>query len=339
MPAQPSGLAFRYGVARQTAEGTPATQPRFQVPAWGGDVAPDQDVNDFETSSTNFMREGQYKSRVGWNTPGLQLGGFVDSAGLLYALLLGAESFSTPTHTLTALSPNPHWASLFKQFPAPTGGAVTNERFEDGRIEAIQLDWAAGQPIKLTVEASGKTSTMDSPVTWTPTTTNAYTTAGPWLGSVGPTLKIDLAATPATTTVTNLVSGSIRIQRPATWDQTTLITPTYVSQSLMDGTFSATAEFDTLTSYRATFFGSTSGTTLSPLLVNGSGDWLFNENPTASANSLQIKWPATQYRISPPVLDPSGGPLHVNLEGRMVLPSSGEPVTVVASTTSAAFLS
>lgn len=340
MPSQPSGLAFRVGLGKQSAEGTADTQPEFEIPYWGGSIGPAEDRADFEVSSTLFIRPGAYKTQARWATDGLTLGVFPASSGLPYLLMLGQEVFAaaTPnTHTITTIDPNPMWCTFFGQVPAPTGGSVSNVRYEDGVVSAVELQFAAGQPVRMLVEASGKTVTFNSPGTWTAGATEAYTSAGPYISSVSPTLKMDVASTPGSTTVTNIVSGSLRVERPVVWENTTLITPSYRSQSLLTATCSLTVEFDSMNYFRSTYFGGTSGTTLSPIIVSGSLDFLFQQGPTTGTHNLRVQIPNIDYRMSTPVLDTGGGPLHATVEGTMSAPASGAPVTVIASNAQAAY--
>lgn len=333
MPTQPSGLAFKYGVGNQTAEGSALAQPTWDIPYWSGSLVPNQDVADFEVNSTQIVRPGRFKSRAAWGTDGLVVAALPESGPVFWKSLLGSDTItgtSPKVHTSTIVDPNPIWTAMFAQFPAPSGGSVTNMRFEDGVVSAMEVQFAAGQPVKYGVEASGKTVTVDTPGTWTPTNTETYTTAGPYLSSVEPTLKMH-ATSSTPTTRTNILSGSVRIERAVTWDATTLITPSYRSQSLITATVSLSVEFDTDYDdfWRATFFGSASGTTLSVILADGSLDFLFQQGPTTGSKNCQIVLQSVQWQASNPVMDPSGGPLRCTIEGQMVAPASGEPITVV----------
>lgn len=97
--------------------------------------------------------------------------------------------------------------------------------------------------------------------------------------------------------------------------------------------------FADTTIFKSTFYGSTSGTATSATIVYGSLDFTFQVGPATNANrTLQVAIPNIALRVpDPPDVDPSGGPVMLDVVGVCDKPSSGEMITVTLKSSPATY--
>lgn len=343
MPNIPNSLGYRLGLFNQSAEGTlPTTTANFETPVWAEALAPTEDQQAFEVNDATNLRPGYYVKSAGWGGT-VTMGAFRGSAALPWIWLLGTD---TPTgagpytHTVSTADPNNKWQTLWVSRPT-FGGSTLVDKFEDGTVTSVEVVHEFGQPLKQVVEFVGKTVTTAGAFPTTITNPETYSTGGVFLSAIGATLKMDVASTPASTTVTNIISASVKVMRATTLEQTGELTPRYRSQGLYTVAVSATVELDSTTAqnyYRATFFGGVAGTVLSPVVVSGSLDFKWVEAPTVTGtNYLQLQVPAVVYEMMPQHFDASGAPTHLTVTAMLDKPAAGAAITPIIGNTLATY--
>ena len=321
-----SAAIAQAGIAKQSAEGTGATNPTYAHPVYAGLPGPAQATTRFNVTDVDNQYPGLVKTDAHWEAD-IVVPGFPASAGAYIVGLLPTDTktgASDPyTHTFTPVG-NDYFQTLFARRPGDL-----YEKFVDGLIAELRMEMSADEPLKLGLRALGKTVTVLGSA-YTPVTVEKYTATGEYFTPLGGTLKLDVATTPATTTVTNIVGGTIRIAR-----QTDLVntcenlTPGLISRGRMEVGVALDTVWQNFDAYRATFFGSTSGTTLSSTIVMGSIDFTFACNGNSN-HSLQVKVPNVALLVpEPPQPDPSGAPFKVAIDGVAVQPAAGSIVEVV----------
>jgi hypothetical protein len=332
---------FTYAVGKNpgAAWGTPAANPDYQIPVYNGtNVAPTQDRSDLELINGQAFLPGEYITKAG----GGGLANFAahpTSNGRIFAAHFGAASDTITgagdpyTHTFARKdTPYPHtfWVG------APLSSSTTQyDRLEDCVCTQVQIIYSNGQFLQigstwLAARAVGNATTP------TPTTTIAIPSAGvfghTWARA---TLKIDPATTPATTAVTYLTDFTITSAYPnASFETTQNVTGDFYSAGLYSLEFTATGLMQNRDFHNLMFYGSVTpgaNAAMTTVAVSGALDFLIDQEPTSANRTLQIQIPYIQFSIDG-AAEPSASadPLTVALKGKLSLPASGEPITVIA---------
>lgn len=311
------------GIAQQTAEGTAKGTATYAHTLYGGLPRPVRADNEMEVASTGQHVPGIFATEQHWEMdatfPGLPI-----SLGQWLLAAFGTLSTSGAgdpyTHTFTPAA-TPGFITAFGRTP----GSLYR-KFADGTVNELSFNFEAGQPLRVNAKAMGYTPT-DLAVAWTATTTEAYDTDGEYLTMIGSTLKMDIGATPASTTVATIQSGTITVTRDLSLIQTDGFEPEHRSLGLFKVGVSVHALWVDATAFKATYYGSTSGTASSPVQPVSSLDLTFAVGPTTNANhSLQLQVPKVKLAVpEPPDVDPAAGPTFVDLAG-MVFAETGDTI-------------
>ena len=317
------------GIYIQTsATDTSGTTATFAHPLYGGTIKPVENRPAMAHTVSDDLIPGYYKTGQWWEGditfPALQksLPAYVGS-------MLGAFGVSGAgdpyTHTLTQ-DTTPYYVTQFLEAP----GSVYR-KFAAGKFTELGFSASASDPIlKVNAKSIGYTpSDLASGFT----ISNDETTlaaSGPFFTFLGSTLKFDDDATPASTTVTNIRGFNLRFLRGVTLEQTNTLNPGTDN----NGMFDIQGELDTIWSsyetFKATFYGTVSGTASSATIVYGAIIFLFQVGPATNANrTLTITCPNLMFMVNdPPASDPAGGPLNLPITFAAAKPSSGNIATV-----------
>lgn len=320
------------GIALQSAEGTLAANPTFAQPLYSGLPKPAETFNEIDVTDTSgLLVPGHFKTEQHWemdlNIPVLPIGIGAYINAILPALSTsGTANPYTHTFTPTAGTATPPFVTMFARNPG-----TAYRKFGDGTVSELTFNFTHGDMLKANVKAMGYTP-YDLAAAYTAGTTEAVDSDGSYYTMIGGTFKLDHASTPASTTVATVSSGALSIAREVRLIQTDGFTPEHRDL----GRFRVAASLDLLYAnyelYKATFFGSTSGTASSQTVVYGSLDFTFAVGPSTSANTtLQVQVPNIALRVTdPPDVDPgAGGPVMLSVAGVTAKPASGEIVTAI----------
>lgn len=320
---------------KQSAEGTPLTTPKFELPMGGGFAGPERSTAELPWTNETQDSVGDYVERVGgvvdMTLPVLP----VSSVGLFEAILGSRSTGAGPpyTHTIT-----PSDALPFSTFHyAQPGGNYW--QVADVKLDTAELSWAPGSPLEIAVSGAGKTTTRPEPAAkWTAATLDED--IDPFYTYIGATMKFEAASTTPSTTVRNIAGGSVSINRNIDRIQTDGINYQYAAEqkrdiavSLDDVVFEDNALINTI------FTGTSTGTTISGQVVYGSCEFKFlgSDQAAAATRSLTVTLPRVLWTIDQvPSADPSGATLRYTVTGRASKPSSGASITVAIINASAA---
>lgn len=322
------GSKASIGIALQSAEGTGMGTAAFSHPLVSGLPKPVETINDMGITelSTNLV-PGIYKSEQHWEAD-LSWWATPRATGVWLKAILSSLSTSGAgdpyTHTFTPAA-SPSFATLFATAPG-----TAYRKFVDGTIAEFNFNFQAGEPLICNAKLQGYTPS-DLSGAYDSTVTEAIASSGSWFSMVGATLKVDNASTPASTTVATIKSGTISLSRDLELHQTDGFNPEHRSVGKFRVGLSLELIYSNYQLFKATHYGSTTGTDSSALPVFGSVDFTFAQAPTSSANrTLQLQMPNVALRVpEPPDADPSGGPVMVSVAGMTAKPSSGEIFTAI----------
>jgi hypothetical protein len=334
MPDVLQGHRHKVALAKQSAEGTAATTAEYQIPIYGGLLLPVEERTDYEVAQGDAYRPGQFKSKA-WGEGTIEFATFPQSIGRLLTGHFGLDTVSGAgdprTHTIT-FNNAPHWNTLWVARPL-TASTHEWDRFIDCLFRSVEIQYVSGQLLRARVDLLSKKARVKVSAP-TITTTEVLDSAAQRYTWASPTLKLDLDATPAVTTITNIASFTLHFGFDGgTYEQTTELNPDYRDLGLWVVSMSAEILVQNWNEYYVAFFGSeapSADTDQSGIVVRGAADLTLNIGPPTDANRLlQFQLPAMEFSITAPEPDISGKGLRATLTGRLQKPPSGEPVTAV----------
>ncbi len=329
MPAAINSSVAEFAFAKNTggAEGSIPANPTYAVPVFSGLPAPTHNIQPIEVTDTTNVQPMVWKTDEHWEAD-VTLPGFPASLPALVKGILSSESITGAADPYTHTNTNSTAADPFYTFWSRRPGPLY-EKFADGLISELTLSFDDENPVQVSINAMGKNpSVLGS--TYTATTTEVLSPTSEFFTPVGATLKLDVAATPATTTVTNLRSGSITFRRDVELlGAVESITPGFVYVGKLEVMVALDAVWTNYDAYRATFYGATAGTAASATIVSGSIDFTFPSTNSAT-HTLQIQVPSVALMVNDaPQPDASGGPFTFSIDGMGLRPASGSIATVV----------
>lgn len=314
-----NGRKGQVGFAKQSAEGSAASNPTYTLPfAKIGDLLK-QDANEADFAASSLQPEAEFKEMLRVDGS-VEVPAYQASIGLLALAVLGTDSVagSSPyVHTLT-FADTPPWLTLFWR--------VADEYFKgtDVRVDKLEIGFEAGKRINVMLDMKGKTGSR---------LTSSYTSADPaalnaFMPYRGATMKLDVDST---TTVQSraINSGKLRFARELEVIQTDALTPQFVhpKRSLFECEFDAILEdWDIV---RATFFGGTTGNDPSGTLVYGALDFTYTYDANfiiqAVANNISM-------RAGFPEPNVDGSAVKLKVVGRALKDGTATPKLVLSNT-------
>ena len=314
-----------FGIAKQSSEGSAVANPTYAMPVFEGLPRPVQNVEPIQVTDTAVTTPLVWKTDAHWEAQ-VTVPGFADSVGNLIKSVLPTDTKTGAgdpyTHAFTAAGTD----SFFTLFSRRPGDLY--EQFVDGVGSELAVTFNETEPVKVQGTFMGKTiSVLGS--AYTAGTTNAMSNTTEWLTPIGATLKLDVAATPATTTVTNITSGTVTVRRSVELLQAVeTITPNFVHKGPYEVGVALDLVFDNYNLYRATFYGATGGSALSSTIVEGSINFKFLMHGNAT-HYLEILVPKVALLVpEAPQPDAAGGPYRVSVDGIGLRPTAGSIITM-----------
>jgi hypothetical protein len=299
------------GVAKQSAKGTPATQPTFLFGATGGKpMVVDIDQPEEQRTllaSRNAAGVNRQKVAHGMN---FSCRAHPEMIGLLLYGALGAISSSgtgPTTHTITPGTDLPYLT-----FWGLYAGSIF--RVQDAKIDELTLKLSGPGPIELDLTAWGAIPGYPGSVTPAHDEQNALY----YQGGGGLFKEDTSSATPATANVTE---GELKISNGvAPLILARSVVPQDVTVAHQSIAPSFTLVPDVLDEWRKIVTGSGSGTTIAEQPVYGS----YEEQFVLDANtSIDILCPRVGFACEMPDMDPGGGPASMQMAGVAVNGVSG----------------
>lgn len=324
MPTTTPSNNFIWGLAKQTNESTVNTTEQYGLPVYSGRSMPVQTTAKVEvTDNTSLVGDPYKQGDEHWEAD-VVVPGF---AAPLPKILVGLYPTDTVTgsgpftHTMSGLGAAPPW---FTTFNTDLLGGAVEETFEAGIMSEFSISGdGSGGPVRVGAKYVGKRPTIAS---YTNATVEALATG--YYTFSGATLQYEVdSGTPVTET--NIQGLSLVISRPVTPIATAdSVSVGYLALGKVEPSLTMTLLMDDHEAYRATFFGSASGSAPSATLVKGSVK--FNV-----VHSVQAGWSGSFTMDSvilaatPPQPDPSAAPLAVTINGMITKPASGDHVKPV----------
>lgn len=320
----PSSREAVIGFARQTAKGSVATTPTYEIPMGGGHASPNREIGALPWTNDSQDPLGHYVSFIGGV---VQLSGLpmlpVSSVALWNAILgtvttTGAGPYS---HDVT---PNDEldWWTVF--YAEPSGDFVT---VPDVKFSDATLNGSAGQPLTFDLNGEGGAPTY-SDAKWGSAT--LVEGVDPFFSFIKSTLKIDAATTPASTTVTNIPSFSLTVNRNTESIQTNDISASERIENQREIAVEIPDLVLSSNDFRRTIItGSSSGTAMSSQVAYGALEFTFigSDGAAAATRSLKVALPRLLWATEPIEADPSGGTVRFALRGEASKPAAGVSIT------------
>lgn len=325
---------YKFSLGKQSALGTPVANPDYQIPVYDADIGPMEERVDLELINGQAFLPGKYKPRA-WFEGDVTWASHPDSLPRLLAWHFGTSSDTVTgagdprTHTFArkdVLLPHTFWVGR-----PVAGGTFEYDKGIDTFCTKLDFIYESGQLFKIGTHAVGA-SVLGNATAPTPTNTIAIPSAGnfghTWAGA---TLKLDLAATPSTTTITNLKTFTISCEYPNfVMDNTQNLNPDFYSQGLWSLSFEAEFILQNWNAYNHTFYGTASpgaNTAQSSSAPSGALAFTIAQEPASANRTVQIDIPYIQYELARPTPNPDGSGITATMSGNLSLPASGEPIT------------
>jgi hypothetical protein len=325
MPFTTPSNQFIWGLAKQTAEGTPNTTEQYGLPVYSGRSMPVQSTQRVEVTDATSLAADPYKQGdEHWEADVVVPAFGAPLPKLLVGLwptdtVTGAGPF---THTMSGLGAAPPW---FTTFNTDLLGGAVEETFEAGIMSGFSLTAdGTGGPTRVGAKYVGKRPTIAS---YTNATAQVVATDGYFTMS-GAVLQYEVdSGTPVTET--NIQSVTLNVDRPVTAVATAdSVSVGYLALGKVEPTISMTLLMDDHEAYRATFFGAVAGSTPSSTLVKGSVKLNLVHSITGG-HSASFTMDSVILMADPPQPDPAASPLAVTINGVITKPASGDHVKPV----------
>lgn len=320
-----SGKTAVCGFGRQTDEGTALTVPKFESPMGSGGIQPERDVQPYPWTNDSRDNVGNFVSRTSGNFT-LPVPLLPKSTGAILRAGLGdltsdTDLYDPDVHTIIPADSLP-WYTMFFGI----GGEYLI--LEDAKVGTLQIAGSAGQPLEATMTGVGKVVERIQPAAKWGTASNDEPVE-PFFRFIDSTIKLDVASTPATTTVHNVPNMSITVENNLDMIQTDEIGYSIIGEGARDVSVSCTdvvlEDFDFI---KTVFFGSTTGTALSSQVVYGSMSFTFGLSDESGDAELVLSSPRLQWNVAQwPGADPAGVPIRYSLMGSASKPASGNVLT------------
>lgn len=316
---------------QSSGEGSALSSPKYEIPMGSGYVGPRRNVQELPWTTDAMDSVGDYiqkvEGMVSCTIPLLPISCVPVLQGILGTrVTAGAGPY---THTMTPADSLP-WMTWF--FAQAGTGPANFWTLADAKLGSYEFSFAPGDPLEVTVEGMGKTTTR-GPSKWSAAT--LVEGIDPFLTYIGATMKFDVGNTTPTTTVHNLQNGRIAVNRNLAGIQTDGLGNAFIAEqkreievTLDDVVFESNADINTI------FTGTSTGTSMSGAPVYGSCEFLFlgSDQAASGTRSLKFTLPHVLWTVDEiPGADPSGDVLTYTVTGKASKPSSGSIITAVVT--------
>ena len=246
------------------------------------------------------------------------------SIGTLLKAALGAVATTGAgpyEHVFTVADVLPY-VTLWGKF-----GSSDSARIMDAKVDELEFSWEKSGAAELKVKLVGCATDLSIAFP-TPGAGVPETVVDGVLKGLGGTFTVDGSAA-------RVLGGSIKISNglePIVPSNS--VTPEDVFEARAGIEVSLKVKPENLTTWRKIVTGSTSGSTVSANVLYGALALGFTG---PSSTTLDFAAPKVAYSTSMPDADPSGGAAELSITGRIVIPSSGSPLTATLSNATATY--
>lgn len=305
------------GYAKQTAKGSPATQPVFWHGVSGGVVAQAKITeNPVALTFSSRMSEAVVRESV---VPGAAFDAmaFSRSLGLLLLAALGTDvvtgSADPWTHTITAPTADLPWLTVFGRYTSGEYMSVS-----DCKVDSLKLDWALGA-LKVSAALIGCVGPTLGAAAWTPTNTDDAIVPGMLYqsGAGAANMQINSAnarITKGTITFGNNLKAIIPSYK---------VFPDDLEVGEQVGSASLTVVPDDISLWKLALTGTVAGTTPAQVPFYGPISVKFVEGVTSATHDLIISAPRVSMITDLPAADPKGGAAEIAIAGSIWDPRTG----------------
>lgn len=327
MPDVTQANSYILGQHTQTNEATVGTVADYSIPVYGGRPTPTYEVGQIAVTDANAIAGDTYKKPSSWILDGVTTFGH---DAVLGTQLKGMWTTDTPSgsapsrvHAYTGIGTAPVWQSYYGRWP--NAGAKMHT-FGRGHCTYLSFESTSdGGPLVVGLGAMGEVVTDESStVTTAATLTDGYfalQAASSYIRGI-PNTPNSSPATP----LTNVKNLKIEVSRSASMEPTAdAATVTNINPGLI----SYAVEMDWLwadwTVFNMNYFGSSGGTTLSGVQVNGALEVLWKHSVSATS-TFKLYIPAMTFAAEMPEPNPDGSSLTMHVTGRVQKPTAGDHV-------------
>jgi hypothetical protein len=302
-----------FALAKQTAKGSAAANPTFEVGVTGGKLLdPAIQEEDLSVTSTDRITADRERLAV---APTAQAGLIAMPKSLGLLLLDACGSVTTTgsgpyTHTFKTAADLPyntlwaHYAGLYY-------------KMADAKLDELALSWDKTGHLK----AEAKYLGLDLvPLASAYTAATSELPASGYMRGMGGAFTVDGAAA-------RVIGGNIKVNNGVTHvPGSTAVLPDDVWPGAQVIEFEFTLMPDNLNEFRKVLTGAVGGTTIAsaPFTAAVSFTWKHDAN-----TDLVFAAPRAVLMVEFPDADPEGGPAEVPLVGRVLKPAAGDPYTFV----------
>lgn len=308
------------GFAKQSAKGTPASDPTYQLGLTDGAPA-NFEVEDevVERTSTNPVHSDA--DRISF-VPGVELGTLAHPKAiglLLYAALgnISTAGAGPYTHTITPANDLPYLTVWGRAFDSDY------IQLDDCKVDELSLSFENAGRVAVSASMLGLQETWED-AAWADPADDESAAGSSYFRAVGGTFKLDTGSD--TPVAFDIATGELTIANGLSGvPKAASLRPRDLAPAVKELGVSMTAFPDDLTEVRKALTGTSAGSAVQDTPVYGSFEWLFtiDANTTLKVTATRVKFLATL-----PDADPNGGAVEVELEGLCLQPSSGDALTV-----------
>lgn len=333
MPIVVPANAYLVGIAKQTNESTVPGTATYSIPVYASDLGPTYELARVEVTDASSIEGDPYKRPSYAQASAIEVPAFDDSLGTILVGMWPTDTASgtapSRLHAFSGLGGTQPWIALYSHWT--DSGINYEQTFGKGLITGVTFSATEeGGPLHVSFSWLGQEVTGATTAAF-PATTADLLTAG-WfqfqLTSATIELDIDTPNVNPSVSVTNVKNVSLTVARSATPEPTaTGQTVTNISQGKVENTGTMTVLWDTvaLDTYRASYFGSAAGTSLSSTIVYGALELNF-KHTVAGTSLFSLYIPKVQFRAQPAVPNPDGSALTQTIDLTVAKPASGDHV-------------
>jgi hypothetical protein len=312
-----------FGIAKQTAKGSIASNPYFAIGLAGGglSIAPSQEPD--ALTSAYLSPAGAYRDKIE-SGASIETRAYLKSIGLLLLGALGGISTtgSGPyTHVITLGTALLYLTAFQKK------GDDTLHAVKDCKIDELAISWEENSPLKVSAKMVG--GAWSVPATFTPTANEMDTTD--YFTPVGGTFRYDVDG--STLATLPILGGSVTIKRSA---EAQYFSGAIEAGDVFEGACAVdvglTVMPDDMTLWKNILTGAVGGTSISGVPIYGSYSCGF----VNGAASLTLAGANTAFLCDMPEADPAGGGAKMELAG-IGYRSAGTPITATLVNTQATY--
>lgn len=320
-------IAFA-GFAKQTGKGAPAASPVYGLGTLGGSILllpVDQEPDQITYSGDQRISPDENRLAINPGI-GLRTRAYPRSIGLFLFGALGAiatTGVTDYTHTITPAASLPYltgWTKL---------GLSERAKVSDLKVDSLALSWSERSPLEVEATFAGITAALGEGA-WTPTNDESGQSK---FVPPGGSFKVDAAS--GTPVEAKITGGRVSIANNLIGiplSKSLYPDDVYEGEQVLETTL--TLMPDDFAEWRKAVTGTAGGLTPSNVPIFGSFEVVFTISAT-----VELKLAATKVAFLPdfPEADAAGGPVEIELPGRIKQPAAGNAFTATLKNQTASY--